>query len=128
MIGVPGVAGRAFTTLSQAGHSVSMISQASSEASICFVLPAAEAQNAKGAREEAFLLERRARLIDRIAVERGVALVAVVGLGMRGRPGIAARTFSAISAAHVNVLAIAQGSSELNITVAVPDADATRAA
>jgi aspartokinase/homoserine dehydrogenase 1 len=127
MIGVPGVAGRAFTALSQAGHSVSMISQASSEASICFVLPAEEAEHARRALEEAFQLERRAHLIDRIAVERGVALVAVVGLGMRGRPGIAARTFSAISTAGVNVLAIAQGSSELNITIAVPEADATRA-
>ncbi|HEV8242319.1 MAG TPA: bifunctional aspartate kinase/homoserine dehydrogenase I [Thermoanaerobaculia bacterium] len=127
MIGVPGVAGRAFSALSQAGHSVSMISQASSEASICFVLPGEEAEHAKRALEETFALERRERLIDRIAVERGVALVAVVGLGMRGRPGIAARTFSAISAAGVNVLAIAQGSSELNITVAVPEADATRA-
>src|SRR6185503_1236789 len=77
--------------------------------------------------EEAFVLERRDRLIERIAVESGVALVAVVGLGMRGRPGIAARTFSSISSAGVNVLAIAQGSSELNITIAVPERDATRA-
>ncbi|HEV8630835.1 MAG TPA: bifunctional aspartate kinase/homoserine dehydrogenase I [Thermoanaerobaculia bacterium] len=127
MIGVPGVAGRAFTALSQAGHSVSMISQASSEASICFVLPEEEAKHAVAALEEAFLLERKARLIDRIGVERGVALVAVVGLGMRGRPGIAARTFSAISDAGVNVVAIAQGSSELNITIAVTESDATRA-
>ena len=127
MIGVPGVAGRTFGALSQAGHSVSMISQASSEASICFVLPADEATHAVKALEETFLLERKAKLVDRIAVERGVALIAVVGLGMRGRHGIAARTFSAISAAGVNVEAIAQGSSELNITIAVPEADATRA-
>lgn len=127
MIGVPGIAGRAFTALSQAGHSVSMISQASSEASICFVLPEEEAAHAIRALEETFLLERRAHLIDRISAERGIALLAVVGLGMRGRPGIAARTFSAISGAHVNVVAIAQGSSELNITVAVPEADAARA-
>jgi aspartokinase/homoserine dehydrogenase 1 len=127
MIGVPGVAGRAFTALSQAGHSVSMISQASSEASICFVLPHAEAAHAVAALEEAFLLERKSKLIDRIRAEHDVALVAVVGLGMRGRPGIAARTFSALSGAHVNIAAIAQGSSELNITVAVAEEDATRA-
>ncbi len=127
MIGVPGVAGRAFTALSQAGHSVSMISQASSESSICFVVPEAEALHATKALEEAFVLERKAKLIDRIRAEKSIALIAVVGLGMRGRPGIAARTFSALSGARVNVVAIAQGSSELNITIAVDEADATRA-
>jgi bifunctional aspartokinase / homoserine dehydrogenase 1 len=127
MIGVPGVAGRAFSALSQAGHSVSMISQASSEASICFVLPDSEAAHAVAALEEAFALERKSKLIDRVRAEGEVALIAVVGLGMRGRPGIAARTFSALSGALVNVVAIAQGSSELNITIAVSEADATRA-
>ncbi|HEX2120045.1 MAG TPA: bifunctional aspartate kinase/homoserine dehydrogenase I [Thermoanaerobaculia bacterium] len=127
MIGVPGIAGRAFTALSQAGHSVSMISQASSEASICFVVPENEAAHAVAALDEAFALERKSKLIDRVRAEREIALIAVVGLGMRGRPGIAARTFSALSGAHVNVVAIAQGSSELNITIAVSEGDATRA-
>jgi aspartokinase/homoserine dehydrogenase 1 len=127
MMGVPGVAGRAFTALSAAGHSVTMISQASSEASICFVLPETEARHAVAALEQAFQLERKMKLIDRISAETKVALIAVVGLGMRGRSGIAARTFSALSAEHVNILAIAQGSSELNITVAVAEHDATRA-
>ncbi len=67
------------------------------------------------------------KLIDRISAETKIALIAVVGLGMRGRSGIAARTFSALSAGHVNILAIAQGSSELNITIAVAEHDATRA-
>jgi bifunctional aspartokinase / homoserine dehydrogenase 1 len=127
MIGVPGVAGRAFTALSDAGHSVSMISQASSESSICFVVPEPEADHAVAALETAFLQERKAKLIDRIRAEKAIALIAVVGLGMRGRPGIAARTFSALSGARVNVVAIAQGSSELNITIAVSEGDATRA-
>lgn len=127
MIGVPGVAGRTFTALSQAGQSVTMISQASSEAAICFVVPEEEAAQAVKALEEAFALERKSKLIDRVRVERAIALIAVVGLGMRGRPGIAARTFSALSGEKVNVVAIAQGSSELNITVAVSEADATRA-
>jgi aspartokinase/homoserine dehydrogenase 1 len=103
-----------------------MISQASSEASICFVVPGNESAHAVAALEEAFASERRAKLVDRVRAE-SVALIAVVGLGMRGRPGIAARTFSALSGARVNVVAIAQGSSELNITVAVDEADATRA-
>ncbi len=127
MIGVPGVAGRAFTALAQAGHSVSMISQASSEASICFVLPESEADHAIAALEEAFAAERKMKLVDRIQAEKKVALVAVVGLGMRGRPGIAARTFSALSGAKVNILAIAQGSSELNITVAITEGEVNRA-
>lgn len=127
MIGVPGVAGRAFTALSQAGHSVSMISQASSESSICFVVPEAEADHAMTALRNAFESERKLHLIDRIDAEKRVALIAVVGLGMRGTSGIAARTFSAIAAAGVNIVAIAQGSSELNITVAVAESDATRA-
>jgi bifunctional aspartokinase / homoserine dehydrogenase 1 len=127
MIGVPGVAGRAFTALSQAGHSVSMISQASSESSICFVVPEGEADHAVAALEHVFDSERKLHLIDRIDAEKRVALIAVVGLGMRGTSGIAARTFSAIAAAGVNISAIAQGSSELNITVAVAESDATRA-
>jgi aspartokinase/homoserine dehydrogenase 1 len=127
MIGVPGVAGRAFTALSQAGHSVSMISQASSESSICFVVPEAEADHAVSALEQVFEAERKLLLIDRIDAEKRVAMIAVVGLGMRGTSGIAARTFSAIAAAGVNIVAIAQGSSELNITVAVAESDATTA-
>lgn len=127
MIGVPGIAGRAFTALSDAGHSVSMISQASSEASICFVVPEIEADHARRALEQAFELERKRKLVDRIKVEKKIALIAVVGLGMRGKPGVAARTFSALSNEKVNIVAIAQGSSELNITVAVSEADATSA-
>jgi aspartokinase/homoserine dehydrogenase 1 len=127
MIGVPGVAGRAFTALSNAGHSVSMISQASSESSICFVVPEAEADHAVAALETVFESERKLLLIDRIDAEKRVAMIAVVGLGMRGTSGIAARTFSAIAAAGVNIVAIAQGSSELNITVAVSESDATKA-
>ena len=127
MIGVPGIAGRAFTALSDAGHSVSMISQASSEASICFVVPEAEADHAMRALEQTFELERKRKLVDRIKTEKKIALIAVVGLGMRGKPGVAARTFSALSGEKVNIVAIAQGSSELNITIAVAEQDATRA-
>lgn len=127
MIGVPGVAARAFGALSHAGHSVTMISQASSESSICFVVPESEADECIAVLREAFAAERKMKLIDRIGAERQIALVAVVGLGMRGRPGIAARTFSALSVESVNILAIAQGSSELNITAAINERDVTAA-
>lgn len=127
MMGVPGVAGRAFSALSQAGHSVTMISQASSEASICFVVPQKESTHAVDALNEAFEVERKLKVIDRVTASTSVALIAVVGLGMRGRRGIAARTFSALSGRGVNIIAIAQGSSELNITVAISEEDASRA-
>src|SRR5438874_7711633 len=93
MTGIPGVAGQTFTALSQAGHSAAMISQASSESSICLVLPESDAAHAVAALERAFELERKLHLIDRIAAQKRVALIAVVGLGMRGHAGIAARTF-----------------------------------
>jgi aspartokinase/homoserine dehydrogenase 1 len=127
MMGVPGIAGRAFVALSQAGHSVSMISQASSEASICFVVPESEANDAVRALEGAFGPEQRAGLVDRIHAQPEIALIAVVGLGMHGRPGTAARTFAALSRSRINAVAIAQGSSELNITVAIAEGEATRA-
>src|SRR5262249_28333168 len=124
MIGVPGVAGRAFSALAAAGHSVSMISQASSESSICFVVPEEEADHAVRALAHEFRSEKRLKLIDRLSAEKKIALIAVDGLGFRGRPGIARRTFSALSGQRVNVIAIAQGSSELNITIAVAEAEA----
>jgi aspartokinase/homoserine dehydrogenase 1 len=104
-----------------------MISQASSESSICFVVPEEEADHAVRALGEEFRSERRLKLIDRLSAEKRIALIAVVGLGMRGRPGIAARTFSALSGQRVNVIAIAQGSSELNITIAVDESEAKEA-
>ncbi len=127
MLGVPGVAARTFEVVRAAGHSVVMISQASSESSICFVVPQGEATEVVRVLEEAFAAERTLGLIDAIRSEPDVALVAIVGLGMRGTPGIAARAFGAMREADVNVLAIAQGSSELNITVAMRQGDASRA-
>jgi bifunctional aspartokinase / homoserine dehydrogenase 1 len=127
MIGVPGVAARTFAALAEAGHSVTMISQASSESSICFVLPEREVRDAVAALHARFADEIETKLIDAVDVEHHVALVAVVGLGMRGTPGIAARTFSAIGRERINIVAIAQGSSELNITVAISEKDVPRA-
>ncbi len=127
MMGVPGIAARTFAALSAAGHSVSMISQASSESSICFVVPQAEADGSKKALVRAFALELQTGLIDAIKLEREVALVAVVGLGMAGRPGIAARTTAPLAKEKVNIHAIAQGSSELNITLAISQQDCAKA-
>jgi aspartokinase/homoserine dehydrogenase 1 len=127
LIGVPGVAGRTFATLSDRGMSVSLITQSSSEQSICFTVPEREAKAASAALERAFRDEIARREVDSIQVQPGMATVAVVGLGMAGTPGIAARVFSALAAGEINIVAIAQGSSELNISFVVSAAQAAAA-
>jgi aspartokinase/homoserine dehydrogenase 1 len=119
MMGVPGIAARTFAAMAHASISVSVISQASSEASICFVVPSAEAKTAVHALKEAFRYELEHKLVDDIRARDGLAVLAVVGLGMKGTPGIASRTFTALARGGANVEAIAQGSSELNISVVV---------
>lgn len=127
MIGVPGISERLFGSLRQAGVSVVMISQGSSEHSICFAVPEGHATRAKEAVETAFAVERQRGLLQDIDVTAGCTILAAVGDGMSGTPGIAARLFGALVRAGVNVKAIAQGSSERNISVVIDGADATRA-
>jgi aspartokinase/homoserine dehydrogenase 1 len=128
MLGVPGIAARTFSALQQAGISVTLITQASSEHSISFCVPADRGQAARTALEPAFALELSRRELEGLDVKTGMATLAVVGLGMAGSPGIASRMFSALSRAAVNIVAIAQGSSELNISVVIAERDAERAA
>jgi len=128
MMGVPGIAARTFTAVHAESLSVSTIFQASSESSIGFTLPEAEAARAVAALGRAFKEELQAGLIDGIASRPGAAVVAVVGNGMAGTPGIAARVFTALAAGGVNVIAIAQGSSELNISFVVEGSDVGEAA
>ncbi len=127
MLGVPGIAARTFAALHQAGVSVSLISQSSSEHSICFTVPDAAAERARHAVLEAFTVERQRREIDGVSVRRAVATLAVVGHGMRGTPGIASRTFAALADGGLNVIAVAQGASELNISVVLDAADVAAA-
>jgi aspartokinase/homoserine dehydrogenase 1 len=119
MLGVPGIAARTFAALHREGVSVSLISQASSEHSICFSVPEASATRARKSLEAAFAEEIRAREIDGVEIEPRGATMAGVGLGMHGTPGVATRVFSALSDGGINIIAIAQGSSELNISVVV---------
>jgi aspartokinase/homoserine dehydrogenase 1 len=123
MLGVPGIAGKTFATLAAHGISVSVITQASSESSICFVVPADQAATAQRVLNEAFEYERSVRLIDDVKIDAGIAVLAVVGLGMKGTPGIASRVFSALSRKKINILAIAQGSSELNISMVILESE-----
>src|SRR5690349_14221683 len=127
MVGVPGVAARAFGALERAGVSVSLISQASSEHSICMGIPSTAADVAAAALREAFAEELVRHEIDAIEVRPDLATIAVVGLGMAGTPGVAARLFSALADEDVNIVAIAQGASELNISVVIDGNDAGKA-
>ncbi len=127
MLGVPGIAARTFAALHGRQISVSLISQASSEHSICFSVPETYAAHARDSLVEEFQGEIARREIDGVEVSSGMATVAVVGLGMHGTPGVAAGVFGALAAGGLNVVAIAQGSSELNISVVIAAADAAEA-
>ncbi|HSH26278.1 MAG TPA: aspartate kinase, partial [Wenzhouxiangella sp.] len=127
MIGVPGTAERVFSALHRAEVSVAMISQSSSEHSICLVVPTASSAQATAIIEQAFAQELRHGQIQRVFAVDGIRILAIVGEGMSGQPGVAARLFNSLSRAGVNVRAIAQGASERNISVAVDEADAQRA-
>jgi bifunctional aspartokinase / homoserine dehydrogenase 1 len=127
MIGVPGTAERVFAALHAARVSVVMISQGSSEHSICCVVRAAEAEAALTAITNAFARELSTGQINGVQVTRDISVLAAVGDRMAGTPGVAARLFDALARARVNVRAIAQGASERNISVALDARDATKA-
>lgn len=127
MFGVPGIAGRLFSALAGAGVNVILITQGSSENSISFAVPPDLAEKAKSAAASAFEYERERGLIDLVKVEEDLSVVAIIGENMRYRPGISGRLFQALGKNGVNVVAIAQGSSELNISVVIGSADEAKA-
>jgi bifunctional aspartokinase / homoserine dehydrogenase 1 len=127
MIGVPGTAHRLFGALREEGISVILISQGSSEHSICCAIPAAQATRAETVVRAAFAHELTDGQIQSVEAVSDLAILAVVGDGMAGTPGVSAKVFSALGAAAVNVRAIAQGASERNISVVVDGKQATRA-
>lgn len=127
MVGVHGIAARTFAAVEAEQLSVSTIFQASSESSIGFTLPEPDADRAVRSIQRAFSGEISSGLIDNVTARPGMAVIAVVGDGMAGTPGVAARVFSALAASHINVVAIAQGSSERNISFAVSGTEAAEA-
>ncbi|WP_313914112.1 bifunctional aspartate kinase/homoserine dehydrogenase I [Tahibacter sp.] len=127
MIGVPGTAERVFAALRDARVSVVMISQGSSEHSICCVVRESEADTARRALQTAFSRELANAQVQNVQLIRGISVLAAVGDGMAGTPGVAARLFASLARARVNIRAIAQGASERNISVAVASADADKA-
>jgi aspartokinase/homoserine dehydrogenase 1 len=128
MAGVHGIAARTFAAIESQRLSVSTIFQASSESSIGFTLAESDAERAVEGLERAFREELASGLIDSVTARPGIAVIAVVGEGMVGSPGIAGRVFSALAAGGINVVAIAQGSSERNISFAVTADQAAEAA
>lgn len=119
MLGVPGIAARTFGAVAREDASILMISQASSEQSICFVIPDGGAKRVVESLNQELAVELERRDIDTIALEEGVSIITAVGAGMRGTTGVAKRVFSAIGDAEINVIAIAQGSSECAISLVV---------
>ncbi len=127
MMGVPGVAARTFGAVAHAGTSVLMISQSSSEQSICFVVPTNESGRVLAALREEMSRELERHDIESIEPQDEIVILTIVGARMKGTPGIAAKAFSALGREQINVVAIAQGSSEYNISIVIDHADADRA-
>lgn len=123
MMGVPGIAARTFGAVAREKVNVLLITQASSEQSICFAVPGSTHEQVVAAVESEFATELARRDIDRVWAMQPVSIVTVVGAGMRGTPGIAGRIFGALGEPGVNIIAIAQGSSECSISLVVDGAD-----
>lgn len=116
MVGRPGTAARVFQTLAEAGVNILMISQSVSESGISLVIAGRYLERAQAALEGALI---RSGIAHGVQVEPDVAVVAIVGGNMRGTPGVAAKVFNAVAGRGINVIAIAQGSSELSISFVV---------
>lgn len=127
MKGMVGMAARVFSVMSRAGISVVLITQSSSEYSISFCVPQAELAKARRALNDEFYLELKNGLLEPLDVQEKLAVVSVVGDGMRTARGISARFFTALAQANINIVAIAQGSSERSISAVIADEKVTEA-
>ena len=127
MSGVPGISSRLFNSLREAGISVILISQASSEYSICFAVPSSQVTAAAARTRHEFASELNSHQIASISAVSGMAIIAAVGEMMSGQIGVSGKFFSALARAGVNVSAIAQGSSERNISAVISEKDSHKA-
>ncbi len=127
MMGVPGLAARAFGAIARVGTNVLMFTQSSSELNICFIVMESDVERTIGALRIDFAREIERGDIDRIDGHNKVVIVAVVGSGMRGTPGLAAGVFTAVAKHNINVIAIAQGSSEANISFVIEETECATA-
>lgn len=127
MVGIAGIAQRLFGSLARQGISIILITQASSEQSITFAIKPEESTLAEKAINEEFALEIEAKKVDPVSCEDKLSVVAIVGENMRHSPGTAGKMFNALGKNGINVIAIAQGSSELNISTVIPQEDEAKA-
>ncbi|MBX9850926.1 MAG: bifunctional aspartate kinase/homoserine dehydrogenase I, partial [Cytophagaceae bacterium] len=127
MVGVAGVSGRLFNTLAKNNINVILITQASSEHSICFVVDPKDAYKAKDAIEEEFSVEINSGKIDKVIIHSNLSIIAIIGENMKNTRGISGKLFSSLGKNGINVIAIAQGSSELNLSVVINTADLSKA-
>jgi len=123
MQGVPGVAGRVFSAVARSGASILMITQSSSEQTISFIVRTVDTPAVVRAVEREFELEIMHGDVDHVDSQDHVSIIAVVGAGMKGRPGIAARVFGALEKSQISIISIAQGSSEYNLSLVVGNGD-----
>jgi aspartokinase/homoserine dehydrogenase 1 len=127
MMGVAGVSAKLFSILAANKISVILISQASSEHSICFAVDPKTAYGVKEILDEGFAIELTQGLVDNISIEQNLSVIAVVGEGMKSSTGISGKLFTVLGKNGINVVATAQGSSELNISVVIYKKDITKA-
>ncbi|MFZ1497692.1 MAG: bifunctional aspartate kinase/homoserine dehydrogenase I, partial [Saprospiraceae bacterium] len=127
LVGVPGSAARLFNSLAQADINVILITQGSSEHSISFAVTPSLAEKARQTVTNAFRSEMDKGLLDSVKVENDLSVIAIVGEGMRYRSGVSGDLFTALGNNGINISAIAQGSSELNISVVVSRYDEAKA-
>jgi bifunctional aspartokinase / homoserine dehydrogenase 1 len=121
IVGLPDVVGRTFSTTAEVRANVLLISQSSSQNDICFIVSTADAHRTVEALRKEFAHDLAHQKVEHITVNSNIAIVAVVGENMRGTPGIAGRTFNALGRENVNIIAIAQGSSECNISFVIEE-------
>lgn len=127
MVGVAGVSGRLFSALAKNKISVILISQASSEHSICFAIDPAVAPHAEVVIKEEFARELENGDLEGLEINTDVSVIAIVGEGMRRSTGVSGRLFSVLGKNGINIVATAQGSSELNISVVIGQKDLSKA-
>ena len=127
IVGLPDVVGRTFSTTAKVRANVLLISQSSSQNDICFIVASADARRTADALREQFAQDLAHHKVEHISLDPHIAIVAVVGENMRGTLGMAGRTFSTLGRESVNIIAIAQGSSESNISFVVEQKDMKKA-
>ena len=127
IVGLTDVLARSFAATSATRANVLFVTQSSSQNDICFVIPTADEKRTVAALREAFAPEVEEHTVDHISEDRNIAIVAAVGENMRGTPGVAGRTFNALGREGINIIAIAQGSSEYNISCVVEEQAMQRA-